>query len=281
VAAALGYLMIRKASEFSSVNAGMESANRRLQALGGQARFPHEENVGRVEENLARVEAFFLETMGGFLAQQRGIKPMEPARFPQALQRFVGDMNQAAVSNGVAVPPRFLYGFERYSRGQPPAKRDVGRLLRQSQAIEEILRALFERRILQLSAIERHVFEDDRPMAIDDDAGEEISDPRTPAAGFARDPAGLFEKERLVFTFTAREQAVWQIMNALPSLSLFCVVADIDIANEAAKPVPVNPADGTPRAPGVEVEAGVAAVAATPAAAPAPGAPAPRPPIQK
>lgn len=248
-AVALSAWLWHSVRRYHDVTTRLETTARSLQQLGARKPFPNAENVARAETNRVRIEAFFQSAMGQFLKNQFDPPPMEPARFPQFLQRAIGSMNLAVVSNNVAVPERFMYGFDRYARGQPPDKADIPRLARQIHAVETISKAIFSAKIREMMSIERHVFEDElregaAALARSEEAEGAGERATGVAAGYFEDPNKLYVRERLVYEFRARESAVWDILDALPRLSVFCVVSDIDIWNDSGRPTIVNPADG-------------------------------------
>ncbi len=289
VGGALVFYLFRGASAYTAVGSAIESDGRALAQLGSRKPFPSDENVALATKNLERIQAFSDATMGAFLKNQYDPPPMEPARFPQLLQRSLQAMNFAASSNGVTVTEKFFYGFDRYARGQPPAKDDIPRLSRQLHVVETLVRTLCAARIRDIAVIERHVFEDDAAAAAGGEGGvvrrEDVEAKAAaatgPAAGYLQDPSGLFVRERLVLTFNAKEGAVWEALNALPRLPVFFVVSDLDIQNAAGRPVLINPADGTRKTEagggGGEFSAADVARAVVPGAPATPGAVVARP----
>ncbi len=247
-AVALSVWLWRNVRRHGDVSARLDATMRDLKRLGDRVPFPNEANVAAAETNRIRIEAFFNGVMDRFLQRQFRPPSMEPARFPQYLQRAIQTMNLSAVSNNVAVPERFMYGFDRYAKGQPPAKAEIPRLAWQVHVIETITRAIFSAKIRELSAVARHVFEDEvKPDGAAPPGAGEVAAPGPAggvAAGYLRDARGLYVRERAVFEFRARESSVWEILNVLPRLPVFCVVSDIDLQNDAPRPAPVNPADG-------------------------------------
>lgn len=253
VGGALLFYLFRGASEYTEVSSAIETDSRALSQLGSRKPFPSDENVALATKNLEKIQAFSDATLAAFLKNQYDPPPMEPARFPQLLQRSIQAMNVATVSNGVTVTEKFFYGFERYARGQPPAKDDIPRLSRQLHVVETLVRTLCAARVRDIASIERHVFEDDAAAAAGgaggvvrrEDVEAKAAAATGPAAGYLQDPSGLFDRERLVLTFNAKESSLWEALNAMPKLSVFFVVSDLDVQNVAGRPVMVNPADGT------------------------------------
>ncbi len=245
--------LIRLSSSYRQVQASLDETDRALKQLASRRPFPNEENVALAATNRVKIESFFATVLDRFSKNQYEPPEIEPARFPQLLQRAIASMNRAALSNNVAIPPdRFMYGFDRYERGQPPRKQDIPRLARQLHGIETITRAICAAKIRELIAVERHVFEDEGPRAPGVDEGV-TPPPQTPAAaGYKEDPHKLFVRERFLFEFRARESSIWEILDTLPRLPVFCVVSGIELENEAPRPVAVNPADGQRIVPGGE-----------------------------
>lgn len=249
------------------VSRDLTSTRAELRRLVDRVPFPSAENVERAATNQARIEAFFETTIAEFLSRTYIPPAMEPARFPILLQRAIGSMNLSAVSNNVTVPDRFMYGFDRYARGQLPNKEDIPRLARQIHAVETITRAIFSAKIREIVSIERHVFEEEaRPGA--EGAVSRFNEPVEqrgpaggPALGYVEDPEHLFVRERLIYEFRAKENTLWAVLDLLPALPVFCVISDIDVWNDAPRPAPYNPADGTRRAPEGVGAAGAAAMA--------------------
>lgn len=235
------------------VTRDLDSTRAELRRLAAREPFPSEENVDRAATNQSQIEAFFERALSEFLERTYAPPAMEPARFPILLQRAIGSMNLSAVSNNVAVPDRFMYGFDRYARGQLPNKEDIPRLARQIHAVETITRAVFSAKIREILSIERHVFEEEaRPgaegtMSRLDEPMESRSRTGETAKGYQEDPEKLFVRERLIYEFRAKENALWAVLDLLPTLPVFCVISDVDVWNEAPRPASFNPMDGTRR----------------------------------
>ncbi|MCX7818094.1 MAG: Amuc_1100 family pilus-like protein [Kiritimatiellae bacterium] len=264
----------------------LETARAELRRLASRVPFPSPENVERAATNQARIEAFFDAAIAEFLKRTHTPPAIEPARFPILLQRAIAAMNLAAVSNNVSVPDRFMYGFDRYARGQLPNKEDIPRLARQIHAVETITRAIFSAKIREIVSIERHVFEEEvRAAEGVVSRTEEPIEARGrlagAAAGYAEDPEGLFVRERLIYEFRAKENTLWAVLDLLPTLPVFCVISDVDVWNDAPRPVPYNPADGTRRVAEGVTGAGVGELPADEAAllGGVPGRGPPRPPV--
>ena len=244
------FFLIKYASHHQAVTANLQTASAKLDALKRRNPFPSVENVQLATTNLAQLTEKFNEFMKALARDQYQARRMEPAQFPLLLQKTLTGLNTAAETNSVAVPDLFAYGFDRYAKSLP-IKEDLPRLARQLHGLDQVCRVLFAAPIHDLTGVERHVFEDspaagaapgavpgDRVMRrIESASGGGSADA---AAGYYEEPSGLFVRERMIFTFTAKESALWQILNNLPRLQAFCVVAGIDIVNPTPKPVRVT-----------------------------------------
>lgn len=263
---ALGTLAVQSAVRKSRIAEALAQKKSRGDALHNRRPFPSEENVRRLEAQLSEVNNGFTNLYARLSRGQTTPSPMEPAQFPLRMQQEFRALTDAAISNNVILPARFSFGFDRYAKNLP-GKQDLPRLQRQLFNIGEVCKILFSAQVRDVVSIDRHVFEDEAGRA-PDAAAPAAGMPGLPpmamvpaiaaapaagsaAVGFARDPSGLFEKERCIFVFNAKESAVWDVLNAIPRLKPFCVVASVELANEVPAPRRMDISG-----PGAEKEAG-------------------------
>lgn len=255
------FFLARHLTEYAGVTASLEASKAALEQLNTRKPFPNDANVMLAETNLVSLEKHFGHMLDSLVRDQFVPPPLEPARFPQFLQGTLRGLNDVAASNNVVTPERFAYGFDRYMRGLP-VKEDLPRLERQVHAVDEVCRALFNARIQDILSIERHVFEDEaarkaaaeaaaqsgqamRPEMTVAAAATGPAGSATAAEGYFEDPAGMFVRERMIVEFNAKENAIWQALNALPRMKLFCVISDLDIQNLSPRPAVGSPTDPT------------------------------------
>ncbi len=252
--------LVRFQGRYSRVAGSLQDQLAQLDRLRSRDPFPNTDNVALAEENHRRVEAAFDSLMGALSSDQFEAPDMEPAQFPLLLQRVLGGLNAVAVTNQVAVPPRFPYGFERYAR-QLPKKQHIPRLASQLNFIEAVCRALFATQVRDLTAVKRYVFEDAEGADLDGAGGgpfamqgadpfavrpDTAAGPAPGAAGAALGPGyveeahGLYTAERMVFSFSTGEIGVWDALNALASMDTFCRVTRLEIKSEAPTASPAS-----------------------------------------
>jgi hypothetical protein len=248
-----GALAMRASVRLARVQADLGVREARWNELQGRRPFPSEENIVRLQREQTRLRAAVENLQVELTRRQYEPPVIEPAQFPLRLQTILRALHELALTNNVALPERFAFGFDRYARNLPLGE-DLPRLSRQVQWVDEVSRALFIAQIRDLTAVERHVFEDEAdraagtpgmpggpgamPSLRDQMLGSRDADDSLfkPEFGFLEDPEKLFIRERLIFRFTAREATVWKALNEMPRLPSFNIIAAIELVNEAPKP---------------------------------------------
>lgn len=248
IIAALVFLGIF-AARYGKVRSELRATEKRLQELNRRKPFPSEENIRLLEKNREIMEAAFRRTMADLARGQYEPPALEPARFSQELREMNRRLTRLAQAQKVVLPPQFGYGFDRYFKGDLPARGDMPRLLTQVNAVEKVCQALFEAGIAEITKVERQIFEEQNVPGAGgpaEFAGVAVRMPvvaESTSAGagglpaqLSADPAGLFTWERVVIEFTTRETGLWNALNALQGAQTFIVVSSLSIVNETAKP---------------------------------------------
>ncbi len=265
LAAAALFFMFLFAGRFQKTAGNLAALRSRLDELNKRNPYPDERNVDLAGRSLTNLNLFGGRMLNDLLRDQYEPPAMEPAQFPLLLQARLGDLVQAADASRVVIADRF-FGFERYARSLP-VKDDIPRLARQIHYVNETCRLLFASQVRDLASIERHVFEEEPGRLPGEAAAAGMPPPElmrrgseTPgatgsaeaAAGYREDPVGLYVRERMYFTFSGKEKAIWDVLNALPkSRRVFCIVAEIDLSNETSKPQRVFLQGGATALPGL------------------------------
>ena len=247
----------RAAFEFGTVKGGLRDKQNQLQALENRKPYPSETNIEKLRAEQGRLGDALKNLEKEISRQQFQPTDMEPAQFRLRVENTFRGLHERAMANKVILPERFTFGFDRYVRDLPEPE-FLPRLQMQVSWIEDVCKVLLDARIHEVIKIERHVFEEEalheaeaggapapgaappmrRQMAEESGGG---GDGLTqPSKGYLKDPDELFVRERMVFTFIAREPAVWQILNALPKISSFNVVAAVEFQNESNRPERVD-----------------------------------------
>ena len=262
----IGFLAVKSALTFGGLQSKLLTKESRWNQLNNQRPFPSAGNIAKLHDGLIQRGTAFTNLEAELCRNQFEAPAIEPAQFPLRLQTEIRKMGDNAVSNNVALPPQFAFGFDRYVRDLP-TRENLPRLCRQLNWINEACTALFDAQVRDLVSVEREIFEEQtvKPAAgtpsLRDLAGGGASSglgAMTPAVGYAEDPDGLFVKERIVLTFDARETSVWLALNAMLKLNSFNVIAAIEFANDSPKParVQISAADASAMPPPVMVGGG-------------------------
>lgn len=237
--AGAAFLLLRLQGQYGAVSSDLQSAMNRLQQLNNRDPFPSRENIDLVRGNLETLSAAAAQLQETLQRGQVEGDAIEPAEFAPLLERITKRLGARADEAGVALPERGSLGFGRYAAGELPVTSAIPRLVVQVKAMEAVCSLLFQSRISQLVSVEREVFEGAEPSA--EDAASEGRRRRTaissgPAAPSLPPPASndLYAVERLTISFTARETAAWDALNALARAPLFVAVQDVQMENMAA-----------------------------------------------
>ena len=257
----------RAAVRARSIDSNLRQTESQLQALETRRPFPNAENIEKLKRERVRLEAAFSNLYHEIAKRQPQPVTIEAARFNPYMATVFSGLREKALANNVTLPDRFLFGFDRYATSRPQPDH-IERLIRQIEWVEEVASVLFAAKVRDIVSIERDVFEERAAQA--DGAGPgapersgfslrermtgggdaSSSEPLQAAAGYEEDPDQLFSKERMIITFNAREAAVWRVLNELPKMPFFNVVAAMETLNESGRPKRFNAdAERDPSAP--------------------------------
>jgi hypothetical protein len=165
---------------------------------------------------------------------QAAVPVVEPAEFAPMLEKGKDRVMARAREAGVKMPDRFGLGFNRYAAGELPSTDAIPRLVTQLQAAEGIINILFDARVNEIVDIQREVFEAAQAAPTESRRGRSSAAAEASANWRAVPSAAsndLFRAERIYATFTARENAVWSVLNAIASSKPFMVLADVRMQN--------------------------------------------------
>ena len=202
--------------------------------------FPSPENVARVKDD-QRVLEGWLGTASNLL--HRGALPggkHSPTGFKQKLQATVRALSAyPGVVQGKVVQREFHFGFDRYlgESDSLPKSEHVDRLSDQLSIIERICKELYAANIMELKAVTRDNFDDER--VVQPDAAitrrttprrrrEEPGGSPTATARLAKATTEYFSRQRFSFEFQARPEMLIEALNRLAAMELFVVVAEME-----------------------------------------------------
>ncbi len=271
VFAASCFLLIRGISQFSKEEKTLERSVSTLRNYFGRNPFPSAENVEREEQNRTELHAR-MEDLAEALRDGQ-IEPIQktPAQFLRLFSQKRDELKQVAAQMQTSLAPDFAIGFERYAEsGSLPAPADVPRLAQQLVIADQICRIIFEAGAADLASLRREEFESaGAPVETGETTRARVSRRRrtepaggttgstedrawtvSPEAGMLKDGA-LYARMRFGVTFTARQDAILRVMNALAAHEMFAVVSLLQIektANDVTPPAAADKGDEAPLA---------------------------------
>jgi hypothetical protein len=188
--------------------------------------------------------------------------------FMQKLQDIVVRKAKAAplVEGKRSVSPDFAFGFERYvgPSSRMPRENEVSRLVQQLGIIVQLTDEMYAANVLHINSISREVFEEggeEQPSEEEEEPsggrgrgrGRGRRGPRGGGEGEGRGQAllapivtDLYEGQHFVLRFTARQDAVIDLLNRIARLRYFSVVTDVrmqKVGPDVRPPVAPNEKD--------------------------------------
>lgn len=244
------FMLVRFQGAYQDVNRELKDSLQRLDRLYRRDPYPSDENVVMAQSNLVVLHGYFTNLFASLKKDQVEPAKMEPAEFPLLLEKTIRKQMGRAAELGIALPPRFAFGFDRYALGELPGEADVPRLVVQVKMIEELCQALFEAKISEVVSIQRQVFEQGASEAMAGQRGGRgrgmmmpaMAEP-APVVGAQEwvDPSGLFSREHFAITFKARDAGIWGVLNELAGSRMFAVVSRVEFVNDNPLPKAVPP----------------------------------------
>lgn len=242
VAAVYAFLMFQKESVIGDE---LVSAREQYQRLTGRTPYPSSANVDIMRDNLDELNQLSRSWIDELVAQQ--VEPMylERAEFPPLVEGKMTELWDSAAQNKVGLPVDFAFGFKEYIEGAVPLTNDIPRLTVQLETIYELGQMLFDAKISKLINIEREVFEKEKRKAA---APEKKRRRRRPdpkeddkrVEGEFASETELYVAERYKISFEARDNAVWNVLNAFSRSSLFIVIHSIELNSELSPHTPIS-----------------------------------------
>lgn len=243
MAGGFGFLLLAEAVllcvelyAFSGQRRQLAKQCRQLAELQGRDPFPSAENVGRLEQNLEQLEFHVGEIAAAVARDPLPRAAVEAADFSARAQDVIERFKKRAAQAGVGLPEKLEAGFAQYaSEGSVPEARHVPRLTRQLYSVERVADVLVRSGVETIDSLTRDPFESvgEKPAAEaprrrrnarEGEAGQERIPPRLVASRV--DPKGLYHVERVGVSFTAKEEAVWRVLDGFASAPHFMVVAE-------------------------------------------------------
>ena len=221
-----------------------------LEAVFRDDIFPSATNVSVLGDNVLRLT----EARDSFESALTAMNVPAPTNvsesvFMQTLQDLVVRKAKAAplVEGKRCVSPDFAFGFERYvgASSRMPRKNEVPRLVQQLRVIVSLTDEMYAANVLHINSIGREIFEETGEASSGEDEEEEGGRSRGRGRGRRGSRGGdeepessgksllapistdLYEGQHFVLRFTARQDAVIDLLNRIARLRYFMVVTDV------------------------------------------------------
>ncbi|MDZ8117962.1 Amuc_1100 family pilus-like protein [Pontiella agarivorans] len=191
--------------------------------------FPSAGNVKRIEEHLDELAYHVGELAGELNRDPFPVEAFEAAEFSAQTQGMIERFREKAERAGVKLPDGLEAGFGRYASGGAVADPDqVPRLTRQLYSVERVANVLVEGGVHSITAMARDDFEFAKQEAPRRRRPRNFSE----SEGLMREheaarvgPGRLYSVERIRVTFTAKETAVWRVLQGFAQAPHFMQVS--------------------------------------------------------
>lgn len=238
-------LLVLRVGDFRQADGRLAGSKARLDYLYGWNPFPSEYNLRVERKNLIEREGQLAGLVRALREGQVESAEQNPAKFSSQFWAAHKRLLDIARKEGIVITGGgdFSFGFERYMKGElPAAARDVPRLTQQLRIMQTLCGVLFDAKIASLQGIGREEFEGDAA------ASPKAEEPKTRERGRRRlvsqvsmnapnANAGLVPADQLygawhfVFAFTAREKALFDVLNGLACCPVFVEVTDLNLSS--------------------------------------------------
>ncbi|MBI3987058.1 MAG: hypothetical protein HY343_09070 [Lentisphaerae bacterium] len=225
--AVAGFLLYSSMSRYAQGKTDLQAEMQKLSQLNNREPFPSQTNIAQVTTNLL-IQAGVLKEMNEQLREGQ-VEPqqMESAEFGLLLENGLRAIRASFATNGIILPQRMSFGFDRYAGGQPPRDLDIPRLVQQLRIIDNLCKILVAAGIAELQVISREEFET-MAGAAPPRPGQPPSADKVGTIG----PNELYGKMRFKLVFRAKESAVLEVLNALAAHEMFTVITVLEKANQ-------------------------------------------------
>jgi len=233
--------------KYVAVDQELNAQLQRYSTLVRRNPFPSPENVSQAATNYVDLQQYAQNLLSALIKEQINPTAMERADFPPLVERTLRGLWAAAAEDKVTFPEDFAFGFQRYIDGDLPAPPHIPRLVVQLKTVDAICRLLFSSRISELTDIQRETFDKTKPVAVEEaprGRGRRRSS-RSSAKPKAQQQAGQkmsenFTVEHFKLTFTARENALWTVLNEMAKSPLFIVITSLRFSGEVNRISPIS-----------------------------------------
>ncbi len=244
--AVAGVLAGKQNAAAEKARKGRDREFRDLEAVFKDDIFPSETNVVVLGENVKRLTET-RDTIEKSLTAMNVplLTNISASVFMQKLQDIVVSKAKAAplVEGKRSVLPDFAFGFERYvgPSSRMPRENEVPRLVQQLGIVISLIDEMYAANVMHIDAIGREIFEEgdeEQPPEEEEESGGRGRGRRRGSRGGGEGGASgkallapiateLYEGQHFVLRFSARQDAVIDLLNRIARLRYFTVVTDV------------------------------------------------------
>ena len=161
---ALGFLLFQAQSRYGEARTDYEAKVGELNRLEGLKPYPESENLKQIEAQkgqfVTAIEAF----RKNIAAAQIPVEPISREQFQDKLREAVTRISAKAKEGGLALPPMFYVGMEKY-QSEPPLPEAAPALARELKALEFVITKMVEEGILTITKFERNLLPEEEGKA--------------------------------------------------------------------------------------------------------------------
>lgn len=229
-------------SELAKQKKTLDRNQRHLAQLNNRTTFPSMENVRLLREKLSNLEAGVSDLENDLMRDPFPSDAVESADFLARAQDVIERFKNRAKHAGVALPETMEAGFAKYTRGgMVPDVELVPRLCRQLYSVERVADVLVRSGVDSIDRLTREEFEtDEKPVPMEPRRRRPRSERSRlkvphPAvdSDFAGQANGLYSMERINVTFTAKEDALWRVLDLIATAPHCMAVAEFSHSTQS------------------------------------------------
>lgn len=228
IAIAAAVLLIMKMSAVGKAEADLKSLHQKLSSLERRTIYPNQANKDQIAKNLETLTVALSNTITALRKGQIN-EDEGGSEFAPLVEEAVKKLKADAAANAVALPPDFGFGFDDFlKKGIKPSTSAVARLSIQLRTTAMLCNMLYAARISNIVSVSRENLSDTASQSATADGSQPTQITR--GALFRDAPPApdneLYKVERFGLEFTARENAVWEVLNSFAKGPPHIVVRD-------------------------------------------------------
>ena len=227
---ALGFLLFQAQSQYAEARTDYEMKVGELNRLEGMKPYPESANLKQVEEQKTLHVAAIDALHKNVAAAQIPLEPLAREQFQDKLREAVTRITAKAKDGGLALPPMFYVGMEKY-QNEPPLPEAAPALGRQLKALEFIITKMVDEGIAGISKFERETLPEEEGKGKKEK--EAPSKPGAAAGKAEKSSKNLVAYHSVQIEFTAEQSRFRSFLNTIVSeKSQFYVPRLVVVKNE-------------------------------------------------